>query len=570
MLHSYKNKFAELIAPFFKLSKDEVLPLVQLAPENVPWDFAFPCFQFAKSLGKAPNLIANELCEFLQQQKSDFFLLFQAIGPYVNATLNSEKLAQEVITTIEAQKADFGAGKATGKTMLLEGRAPNTHKSVHIGHVRNFLLSESIARVLKFAGHKVIKTCYPWDIGAHVAKWIWYYTNFAQQPFPEQNFTKWVGELYTLATRKIDENPDLYKPQVEQLQKKLEDWDPALVQLRKETRALCLQDMKHIFAELGSAEMDKRYYESDVEQPGIQIVNDLLANGIAKKSQGAVVMDLEERDLGIFLLLKSTGASLYSTKDIALAYQKKSDFPDYDQSLYVVGLEQEHHFQQLFKTLELIGFEHDKLKHVSYALVDLVDGKMSSRAGNVVLYEDFRDDLLAKAQEMVANRDLPAEKKAEIAHDVAFAAMKFGMLLQDSEKGITFDKQTALSFEGETGPYLQYMYARMCSIFKKAEHLKDEKSDFSLLKSESEKALLLQLASFPDLVQKSALEYKPNIVARFALSLAKQFASYYHEVKILDENNLSLTVSRLALLKAIQQTMKNALNLLGIETPESM
>ena len=572
MLLSYKNKFAELLSPFFQVSEQELLPLIQIAPDNVKGDLAFPCFQFAKSLGKAPNVIASEVLAFLQEknQTSSLFSEFYAVGPYVNVSFNTQVLASEVLQQIKKEKADFGAGEKTGKTILLEGWAPNTHKSVHIGHVRNSLLAESIARILKFAGNKVIKTCYPGDIGAHVAKWIWYYKNFDQQPFPEQNFTKWVGQIYTLATRKVDENPDLYKPQIEGLQKALEDWDSELVALWKETRALCLQDMKHIFAELGSAEMDKRYYESDVEQPGIRIVEELLAKGIATKSQGATVMDLEEFGLGVFLLLKSTGASLYSTKDIALAYQKKSDFPDYDQSLYVVGLEQEHHFQQLFKTLELIGFDYDKLKHISYGLVDLADGKMSSRAGNVVLYEDFRDELLAKAEELVADRDLPAEKKAEIAHDVAFAAMKFGMLLQDSEKGIIFDKQTALSFEWETGPYLQYMSARISSIFKKVDRSQLSEPDFSLLTLESEKNLILQLASFPDLVQKSASEYKPNGIARFALSLAKQFSSYYHEAKIRDESNIALSTARLALIEAVQCVMKNALELLGISTPESM
>ena len=353
------------------------------------------------------------------------------------------------------------------------------------------------------------------------------------------------------------------------MQKALEDWDEKLVALWRQTRELCLEDMKHIFSELGTDNLDKWYYESDVEKPGIKIVNELLEKWIAKKSQWAVVMDLEEYDLWVFLLLKSTGASLYSTKDIALAYQKQQDFPEYDKSLYVVGLEQEHHFQQLFKTLELIGFDYDKLKHVSYALVDLVDAKMSSRAGNVVLYEDFRDDLLEKSRSMVATRDLPEEQKEKIARDVAFAAMKFGMLLQDSEKGILFDKQQALSFEWETGPYLQYMYARMCSIFKKA-GVVTSNVDFSLLETDAEKNLLLLLASFPELVQRSAEEYKPNVIARFALNLAKQFSSYYHQSKIYDENNKELSCARLVLLQALQQALKNALILLGIETPESM
>lgn len=281
-------------------------------------------------------------------------------------------------------------------------------------------------------------------------------------------------------------------------------------------------------------------------------------------------MDLEKFGLGVFLLLKSTGASLYSTKDIALAYQKKADFPDYDQSLYIVGLEQEHHFEQLFKTLEIIGFDHDKLKHVSYALVDLVDGKMSSRAGNVVLYEDFRDELLLKAQEMVEERDLASEKKAEIARDVAFGAMKFGMLLQDSEKGILFDKQTALSFEGETGPYLQYMMARMSSIFRNAKPFTLPEADFSLLRHDLEKGLMLHLSQFSSVVEKAAREYKPNYIARYALTLAKQFSSYYHAVKILDVQALDLSSSRLSLIGVIQQVMKNALELLGIAAPETM
>ncbi len=569
MIVQYKLKFAEKLAAFFSMSVENILPLIQLAPDNVPWDLAFPCFQFSKTLKKAPNQIATELESSLNGNKDNDLFSFQAVGPYLNATLNNWALAKDVIETVTKWGGNFWKWEATWKTILLEGWAPNTHKSIHIWHIRNFLLSESISRVLSFAGNKVIKTCYPWDIWAHVAKWLWYYTNFSNEKFPEHNFTKWVWEIYTLATRKIDEDPDTYKPQVEKLQKDLEDWDKKLVALWKETRTLCLEDMKHIFAELWTEHLDKRYYESEVEKPWVRIVHELLEKGIAEKSQWAVVMNLEKYDLGVFLLLKSTWASLYSTKDIALAYKKQQDFPEYDKSLYVVWLEQEHHFQQLFKTLEVIGFDFNKLKHVSYALVDLVDWKMSSRAWNVILYEDFRDDLLAKTKEMVAWRDIPEEQKWEIARDVAFAAMKFGMLLQDSEKGILFDKQQALSFEGETWPYLQYMYARMCSIFKKAGE-RNSNVDYSLLTTDAEKGLLLLLASFPELVQKSAEEYKPNIIARFALNLAKQFSSYYHQSKILDENNKELSDARLALLWALQQAFKNALTLLWIATPESM
>jgi arginyl-tRNA synthetase len=277
-----------------------------------------------------------------------------------------------------------------------------------------------------------------------------------------------MGELYTLATQEVEKNPDEYKAQIERLQKQLEDGDPVLQNIWKETRILCLSALQTTLAELGSENFDKRYFESEVEQSGIQIVKQMLEDKKAEISQGAVAVNLEERNLGRFLLLKSTGASLYSTKDIALAYQKKEDYPNYTTSLYVVGSEQEHHFQQLFKTLELIGFDHNKLYHLSYGLLDLKEGKMSSRAGNVILYEDFRDQLLKQAEEMMQERVIEDEVKKQTARAVAFGAMKFRILLQDSEKKIIFDQEQALSFEGETGPYLQYTYARIASILRKA------------------------------------------------------------------------------------------------------
>lgn len=571
MLNTFKIQFAQILSEHLPLEIEDICTLIVPAPENVAGDLAFPCFQLAKTMGKAPNLIANEFQNKIQDQNLWIFSEVIAVWPYINASFDPQKLAQTVLSQIQEQKSDFGSGAPLDKTILLEGRAPNTHKSIHIWHVRNFLLSESIARILSFSGYKVIKTCYPGDIWAHVAKWIWYYQNFLENKnFPDQNLSKRVGEIYTLATKKVDENPDLYKPQIANLQKSLEDWDQNLVDFWQKTRAMCLEDMQKIFAELGTEHFDKRYFESTVEQPWIKKVHELLENGIAQKSQGAIVMNLEEYGLGVFLLLKSNGASLYSTKDIALAYQKQADFPDYDQSLYVVGLEQEHHFQQLFKTLDLIWFDQSKLHHVSYGLVDLIDGKMSSRAGNVVLYEDFRDQLLSKATEMMDSRELPSDKKQSIAHQVAFGAMKFGMLLQDSEKGITFDRNQALSFEWESGPYLQYMWARISSILKKAPNPDFSTLDYSLLTTKEEKSLILLLASLPDLVQKSAQEYKPNTIARFALALAKQFSSYYHSTKILDDQNQAQTNARLCLLVLIHQTLQNALNLLGIELPESM
>ena len=568
MLNQFIKEFANLIAPALWVSVDEVIWDIVIAPDNVKGDFAFPCFRRAKTLWKNPVQISGEIVSKIQI--SDSFSEIISVGPYVNAMLNSEAFAKKVIEKVEKEKADFGRGEPTWKQFILEWRQPNTHKAIHIWHIRNILVSESNARILKYAWNDVVKCCYPWDIGAHVAKWIWYYTKFYQWEMPKENFSKWVWTLYSDATKKVDENPDVYKVEVWDLQKKLEDWDPKLDKIWRETRELCLQDMKKIFAELGSEEIDKWYFESEVEKPWVELVRKLQAEWKAVISEWALAINLEEYGLWRFLLLKSNGASLYSTKDIWLAFKKQADYPNYSKSLYVVWSEQEHHFAQLFKTLEIMWINRDKLQHISYGLVDLKEWKMSSRAGNVILYEDFRDQLLEKAESMVADRDIPAEEKKQTARQIAFGAMKFGMLLQDSEKKIIFDLQTALSFEWETWPYLQYTTARMASILRKNTLDISWGADYSLLNSDEEKAILLKLAWFEEEVQKAANEYKPNYIARRCLDVAQLFNSYYHNHKIIDDGNVELSKARLHMLQSILQVMKNALNLLWIESVESM
>ena len=568
MIQKLMYEFAELIAPNLSVPAGEVVSDIVIAPDNVKGDFAFPCFKRAKTLWKNPAQISSEIVNKIQT--SDSFSEIISVWPYVNAVLNSENFAKNVIEKVEKEKADFGRGESTWKQFILEWWQPNTHKTIHIWHIRNILVSESNARILKYAWNDVVKCSYPGDIGAHVAKRLWYYTKFYQWEMPKENFSKWVGILYTEATRKVDEDPDVYKPEIADLQKKLEDWDPELVKIRKETRELCLQDMKKIFTELWSGEIDKRYYESEVEKPWVELVRKLQAEWKAVISEWALAINLEEYNLWWFLLLKSNWACLYSTKDIGLAFRKQADYPNYYKSLYIVGSEQEHHFAQLFKTLEIMWINRDKLQHISYGLVDLKEWKMSSRAWNVILYEDFRDQLLEKAESMVADRDIPADEKKETARKIAFWAMKFGMLLQDSEKKIIFDLQTALSFEWETGPYLQYTTARMSSILRKNTRDINWNIDYSLLNTDEEKALLLKLASFEEEVQKAANEYKPNYVARWCLDVAQLFNSYYHNHKIIDETNIELSKARLHLLQSILQVMKNALNLLWIEAVESM
>lgn len=561
MINSYKKDFVAILNTLWI---EITIKDIETAPTNIKGDLAFPCFKLSKEFKKAPNKIAQELVE-----KSKNKQLIN-VGPYINFIIDQNTIAQKVIEEITKKKASFWKGKSTNKKLLIEWRQPNTHKAFHIGHIRNVIVGEAISRILEFAGNEVIKTCYPWDIWAHVAKWIWYYTKFYEWTLPKENFTKWAGQLYTIATQKVEENPEIFKEEINEIHKRLEENDTKLTAIWKETRELCLTDMNKIFQELGTTHLDRWYFESEVEKPWIKKVQELVDKGIATLSQWATVIDLEEYKLGIFLLLKSNGASLYSTKDIWLAFLKKQEYPDYDVSLYIVGSEQEHHFQQLFKTLEIMGFEHNKLKHLSYGLVDLKDGKMSSRAGNVILYEDFRDELLEKANELIKERNIDEATKKTIAHDVTFAAMKYAMLLQDTEKKIIFDKEQALSFVGETGPYIQYTYARCNSILKQAQYKITDEISRNKLDTEEEKQILVYLAQFNEAIQKAASEYKPNYIARYVLELSKLFNNYYQKHKVIQDTDKELETARLSLLFCVQQTLHNGLSLLGINTPKVM
>ncbi len=559
MLLNYKKQFVELLSRTeLALSLDEIIWLIEIVPSNIQWDLGFPCFRLAKDLKMAPNQIAQSFVEKIWDDR------VIAVWPYVNFIIPTNEFSASLIWEIDSKKSDFGKMKSNWEEVVLEWWQPNTHKAFHIWHFRNALVWNSIASCMEWAWYKVHCVAYIWDIWAHVAKWIWYFINFTDQKYPDTDFGIWAGKLYSLATTKVDENPDEYKAQIQKLQKDLEDWDPKLVEIWQNSREFCLQDFREIFAEL-KCPIEKWYFEKDVEKPWIQRVKEMLDDWIAQIGEWwAIIIDLEKYDLWIFLLLKSTWASLYSTKDISLAYQKKVDFPNYTQSLYIVGSEQEHHFQQLFKTLEIIWFPYEQLHHISYWLVDLKDGKMSSRAGNVILYTELRDKLLAESEKMMNWRSISDDKKSEISRSVAFAAMKFDMLLPDAGKKILFDINSALSFEWETGPYLQYTHARCCSLLKKwnLDLANIDYSDFD----EQEKWILIHLAQFQDFILKAAKEYRPNYVARYLLDLSKLFNSYYNITsKKLVESN-----SWLALVNSVKQVLANGLSILGIDAPEEM
>lgn len=422
---------------------------------------------------------------------------------------------------------------------------------------------------MEYAGYTVHRCCYIGDIGAHIAKWIRYYTTFDNSSIPTTNINERAAAIYAKAWKKIEENPELYKPQVHEIHKKLEDWDEKLTKLRIKTRDLCLETFKEYFREL-DCNIGHIYLESDVEKAWIELVKEWEKKGIVRRSQGALIIDMEDVKLGIFVVLKSNGASLYATKDLALAYRKEKDF-QFDESIYIVATEQEHHFNQVFEGLRRAWYPAHKLRHLSYGMVVLPDGKMSSRKGNTVTYTNLRDMVITVAHKIITKKN--EANNDDLAKTIAMAAIKFGMLMPDTHKEIVFDPQKAVSFEGETWPYILYTVARLHSVIEKAQQeFCINPHNLSLttapLSAPHLRDLTLSLLSFPDKIQEAATQRKPTIIARRCFDTAQLINHRYHHEKILTDYQTASHL--LPLVHFARDTLTTWLHLLGIKTVTKM
>lgn len=565
-LDKAKQQIREAIAQALGREIDFSQLEITRPPDSDMGDFAVPCFYLTKLTRISPNQIAAELKDKIKLKAP--LKSVQNVGPYLNFYFDTKQLAEKVIKEVTKGGEKYGSLSGDKEKVMIEYSQPNTHKEFHVGHLRNAVLGTALVNLYRFSGKKVIAANYIGDIGNHVAKCLWAYDKFHKaEPEPTEHKGQYLGKLYTDAVNLCAENED-YKKEADEVQKKLESGDKYFTALWKKTRAWSLEEFDGIYKILG-VKFDKFFYESEVEKPGKAIVADLLERKIATHSQGAVIVDLEKYNLKQFLLLKSDGSSLYSTKELALA---KLKFEKYkvDASYVVVDARQSFYFKQFFKTLELIGFKK-KTEHIAYEFVTLPEGAMSSRKGNVVLFEDFLRDAVELAMAETAKRhtDWPAKELEVAAQKIALAAIKFAMLKTGRNNVIVFDLKEALAFDGFTGPYLQYTVSRINSILKKETAKNLTNTDFGQLVNHKEKELLVQLAQFNGVAKSAALTFEPSQLAQYLFETAKLFASYYQEIPILAAEP-KIKEARLALISAVRQVLLNGLGLLGIETLERM
>ncbi|HAF62813.1 MAG TPA: arginine--tRNA ligase [Anaerolineaceae bacterium] len=586
MFDRYKIQIEEQINPILKQEGLENSTLQwSLIPFSGHWGISTSFFQIAAQetrSGKKGNVAhrAAELAEMIAS-KLDIGTEFEkceAVKGYLNIYFASKSFSQMVVEKVLEEKQLYGSHPPIDETVMVEFSQPNTHKAFHVGHLRNIVLGASVSNILEFNGNTVIRANYLGDIGLHVITWLWNYENFHEgETPPAENAISWIGELYAEAVKRREESEE----NEEAIRRYFQAWDnhdPEIIALWKETRQWSLDAFERLYEILG-IHFDRLYFESEVEHVGKAFVEELIEKGLAKDERpgGAVIIDLDallgtKEEYRVLVLLRSDGTSLYATKDIPLAVKKFEEYK-LDRSIYVVDVRQSLYLKQIFKVLELLGYEWAKqCQHLAYEIVNLPGNvTLASREGTVVLLEDLIREAEKRAMEIVdkKNPELGLEDKQQIARMIALGSIKYSLLSRDNTKIVTFDWETALDVNGQAAPYIQYAAVRANSILRKVQY--QIPSGWSNPSDLEEKEIVLVdlISRFPQEVEKAGRDLKPLVIANYAYDLAKAFNDFYTHCPVLSAKD-EVRTFRLRLVAATKQTIINSLGLLGIQVPEIM
>jgi arginyl-tRNA synthetase len=567
-----KKRVAEIVQTALqefklKVSLEDIEKTLETPPSPEMGDFSFPCFFLENIVKESPHQIAIMLREKMSSYQKTSFEDIRSIGPYLNFFVNRTELALLSVNEALKRKEKYGKSQeGKGKKTMIEFSQPNTHKAFHVGHIRGTSLGESLARILEFNGEKVIRANYSGDTGMHIAKWIWCYLKYHKKERIRAD-ERWIASIYVDAVKRLTKNKTKkFDKEVAEINKKIESKeDPKINKIWRKTRRVSIDSWSKIYSEL-NAKFDVHYFESSVEKRGKELAEELLNRGIGKISDKATIVDLEKYGKGIWVVLRSDGTVLYSAKDLALAEKKIKDFK-MDRYLVAIGNEQKNYFEQLFKVLELMGIkESSKFFQVNFGMIRLPTGKMSSRTGDNILYSDFIKELKDYSSEEIKKR-FPKLKKQEIerrALKIAVSAIKYSFLKQGANKDIVFNKKEATNFDGNTGPYILYSYARANSILRKVRKRKLKK-----IKELEEKEVELsrKLGEFPEIVSRAYQEINPSLVANHLYACCHLFNEFYSSCQVIGGEN---EVFRINLVKAFKQVIKNGMNLLAIDLLERM
>lgn len=568
----YKKSAAQLLHAFVpELTVEQMENLLERPPKADQGDIAFPCFQVAKARKKAPPVIAGELAQALSASLPADFVSAQSLGPYVNFRLSSQA-ALAIASQALSQKEKFGhTTTGRGKKVLIEYSSPNVAKELHIGHFRNTVLGQSLNNIYKATGHETIALNHLGDWGSQFGKVAYGYLKYGDEQEMLKAPLEYLTKLYVRVSQEAESDPSIDK-ESRLLFKKIEDGDPELTAIWKKFKELSIEGLKRVYERLGVS-FDHYIGESFYIDKIPALLEELKKKNLLELSEGAQVVKLGE-DVPPCLVVTSDGTSLYATRDLAAAIWRHQHF-GFDQSLYVIGNEQQLHTKQFFTVLQLMGYEWAKqLQHVNYGLYRFKDGKFSTRKGRVVLAEEVLDEARDKALELINTKNPDLKNKAEAAETVGVGAVVFNDLSTDRLKDVEFDWDRILDFEGDTGPYLQYCHARACSILRQGAQKGLQPGNLAdstaLTESNAALGLMKQFGRLEESLEGALRLQKPSIVANYAIDLAKSFNAFYRDLRVVDESQPAESRARLSLVLAFKQVLGNTLRLLCMKAPEEM
>jgi len=583
MFEEEKQALANIIQNY---CQERGLPAKPLEWRDIPfsgeWGIAAPLFPLAAADPNRQEPVpqhAQLLAESLRTYLGDLpgFSRIEAVRGYLNLYFSPPEYAQKVVQVVLDQGEGYGTFEPSGKATMVEYSNPNTHKPLHVGHLRNVILGGSIANILEASGKAVIRVNYIGDIGLHVIKWLCNYEKYHQGETPTEDKTRWMGDLFAEADRRFAYEEG-FEAEVRAYFARWDARDPHILELWKQTREWSMEGFAQVYDLLGE-HFDRIYFESEVEEPGKAVVDQLIKSGLAQdgRPEEPVIINLDEllgtkEEYRVVIILRSDGTSLYATKEIPLAILKFTEY-DLEQSIYVIDVRQSLHIKQIRKVLELMGYPWaERIYHLAYEIVNLPGNvTMSSREGTVVLLDDLIREATNRALEIVRdkNPELDPQEMQTIAEAVALGSIKYPMLARENTKMVTFDWESALDFNGQSAPYIQYAHVRANSILRKAGLEQPEVPQFNYDLQTSEINLIELLARLPDEIQRAAKELKPSLVANFAYDLAKAFNDFYNQCPVLNAEP-AIRAARLALVAAARTCLAKVLTLMGIRAPEVM
>ena len=560
-----KNQIVNLLSQNIEvLTSEEISQLIEIPPKPEMGDFAFPCFRLAKSYHKAPPMIAQDLKESIGDQT--FLSEIKVVGGYLNFYVDKAQYAQQIIDKYN-NATDYGCSdQGKDKTICIDYSSPNVAKNFHVGHLRTTIIGNSLYKIFSKLGYKVVRINHLGDWGTQFGKLIVAYKKWGSREAVEEKGIEELMDIYVKFHEEAEKDDSL-NDEARAWFLKMEQGDEEALEIWQWFRDISLKEFMRVYNILGM-EFDSFAGESFYRDKTADVIKRLTDDGLLKESQGAMIVPLDEYDMPPCIVAKKDGSSIYATRDLAAILYRKATY-NFDRCLYVTGLEQKLHFAQVFKVIELMGNDYAKnLVHIPYGLVSLKSGKISSRKGNVIFAEDLLRESINKTTSIIEEKNPDIPDKEEVAKQVGIGAIIFNDLYNQRIKDVIFDWNKLLNFDGETGPYVQYTYARASSVLRKIGEVPDT-IDYTLLTDEASIGLLKEIERYPQVIKDAAERYEPSVIARYSIDLAHAFNKFYHECQINVEDETT-KYTRTNVVKIARYIIKDALSLLGIKCPEQM